>query len=880
MQTNRLTFQNQDESFTTGTNTATQGACVIKASKGLNIPQYIQKGDTNTLLNLFGAPSSTYPGVQEALDYLNYYSLWISAPGGAGSYFGGSYLTTLGSLEPFYNVNEDATGAPSVNFLTSVSSGNGSPLAGSSATALAGDKSYISVTNIPSQFFIGANLSGVILHFTRSNGTAATVNYVVNSASSLLTVNGITYGTISANSITLNASSTYVDTTSTYYDLDFTNTLTNPNFENSGYKVQWIYNIQSYVCMAIYQNSPRSIPGTFSLATPFAVDTRQLIYPQYQATFQITAGGGALIGPSTSFSFTVCGVPLSFITPNTGTGSTITTAPSLVTAIQVAMAQVYIPGYTFVYSGSSIVITYTNTVATPSLVLNTTGTGFDTAFAVTYQFTGTSSTAVNGVVTLSGINQTVSGVTTSASLVTQIGSTFTSIFPSYTFNTSQSALGQLTILYPTYIVVPPSLSLGSAFVGYGNSVYAQSIIPLGIVKTNTNYNTVTFTYSELSYTGNTYNYTTTISPDNTKTDLSGNSLYASTVLAGNNFLGSISYQPLYNLISGYSWGVKSTTLEGVRYISSSSYSPSTLGNVLNLGWSEMSLPSMQNTVKVFFEPECVPSLVPTLASLRETTYPFSTFITGIRVSDGVTTSPSAVSGVVNNILAVRSTYPDLTGLAYYCNEFYMSENYNATSYWNIPLGSIASMLSLIIDSRLGGAAPMYTNEGTSPAVGGQLNKVVVKQKYNFGADNLDILDSNGINPIILDTFYGLMITSQKTAQSSLNLTDWSYIGHQMAFDLFESELKLNVMIPQLGKLIDNYHMNLRSTQAQLLLNKRLAGATAIWSDGKVYVSEVNTPATLAQNNFMIKIRVKVTPFSEYVTLIFSNVGQTSSVSVT
>ena len=123
-----------------------------------------------------------------------------------------------------------------------------------------------------------------------------------------------------------------------------------------------------------------------------------------------------------------------------------------------------------------------------------------------------------------------------------------------------------------------------------------------------------------------------------------------------------------------------------------------------------------------------------------------------------------------------------------------------------------------------------------------------------------------------------MMTSQKTAQSALNITDWSFLGHQMSFDLFEAEVRQAVMLPQIGKLIDPYHMQMRKSQTQTLLNKRLTGPTAIWNAGQVYVQEVNTPETMAQNNFMIKVRVQVTPFSEIVTLIFNNVSQTSSVS--
>ena len=110
MQSNRLIFQNVNSSFSVGIQTNITGATVIRASKGTNFPQLVNKGDTQTFLNLFGAPSSQYPGVQEALDFLQNYSLWVSAPGGnvpsvsQTSYYGGVYLTTLGSIEPLYQV--------------------------------------------------------------------------------------------------------------------------------------------------------------------------------------------------------------------------------------------------------------------------------------------------------------------------------------------------------------------------------------------------------------------------------------------------------------------------------------------------------------------------------------------------------------------------------------------------------------------------------------------------------------------------------------------------------------------------------------------------------------------------------------------------------
>jgi hypothetical protein len=218
----------------------------------------------------------------------------------------------------------------------------------------------------------------------------------------------------------------------------------------------------------------------------------------------------------------------------------------------------------------------------------------------------------------------------------------------------------------------------------------------------------------------------------------------------------------------------------------------------------------------------------------------------------------------------------MTGLAVYCNEFLIRENFSGTDFWAIPLGSVGKMLCNIMTQKLGGWAPMFTN--TSQGIGGVLPGVnIKKQKYTFSADQLDELDRANINPIIFDIYYGVMMTSQKTCQSPQILTDWSFLGHQMAFDMFKKEIRTNVMIPQIGKPIDNFHMDLRKVQAEALLTRRLVGATSIWDSGKVEVQEVNSPETKMANKFIIKIRVKVNPFAEEVELVFNNIGQTSEV---
>ena len=888
MVTNRLKFQNIDQSFTTGTNTVIQGGTVIKASKGLTIPQYVQQGDTQTFLNLFGTPSAQYPGVQEALDYLATYSLWVSAPAGAGSYIGGTYFTTLGSMESFYQVAEDSSGGAAPNYMTTVQSGDSSPLSGKSVVS-ALVSGPITVTGIPSQFFIPANVTGIILTYTRSDYTIATVTYTVSGTTLTAANTGAPgTGTISqtGTNISLTAVPGYAVTvgTTTYNDLNFAVTLPASNLS-----VQWVYNIQPYVCLALAQNSPRATTGTVFLNSPTAVDTRQIIYPSYTSTFVIT-GSGTLTG---NFGFSIAGTPI------IGTFSGSPATPTAVAnAMSTAMAGMYLPGYTIDFASSPLIkITYQGNYIQPTIVLTSGFTGYAVSQTVTYSLTGSGTVPISSPFTIGGYN-TVIGTVTPYNSIDLVGAALVTAINALSltgWGTASYLSGVITIIYPATLTVAPSLALGTGFSTYATAMASNPNSPNGVSKINPYYNTVTFTYSELAYTGGvsagtTYTRTFTISPDTTKVDPSGTSLYAGTVLANNNYLrayttyGGLIFQPLSSLVTGYQWNVGGSQMAGVRYVSTLingvtiGYAAA-LGAVLATGWNAISIPATQNVVNIFFDPEGDSTTVPALMyNLRSTSFPFSTFITGVRVVNDVATSPSLVASAVNAIVTARgSSFPTSTGLAYYCNEFWMTESYNSTSYWGMPMGSIAAMLSRIMDFRIGGAAPMFTNEG-SPAVGGQLNKAVIRQKYNFDATSLDTLDSAGVNPIILDTYYGLMMTSQKTAQSALNITDWSFLGHQMSFDLFEAEVRQAVMLPQIGKLIDPYHMQMRKSQTQTLLNKRLTGPTAIWNAGQVYVQEVNTPETMAQNNFMIKVRVQVTPFSEIVTLIFNNVSQTSSVS--
>lgn len=835
MQTNRLIFINVDQSASTPQPSAITGFAVVKAPRGTIVPQFFPKQSTSSLLQWLGAPSSTYPGIQEVIDFNQLYGLWVSAPGGnvtgsvlnglglapsaypqfiwnAGpgiatnlySYFGGVYVTTLGSLEPFYQVSEDITGNPVLNYKTLIAAGDLiSPFSNTTLIPTYGSSSVTS-DKLNNAYFVPSNISGVILTYPRSDGTTAVINYVFHTGSSTNLDAIQPDGTVRATAATVAASGTgyskitfastpaYVN--GTYNDLNFTGALDTylTSLPAGSISVQWILDITAYTIMALNQSSPRQYTGTFKLNF---IDTRATVFATSVSTAYTV---GVSSPPATAGNVVICGQTFNI------TGAPLANA----NALAAYLGTLTVPGYTFSYTSGAV---FTVTTTTPSQL-------------------------------------------------------------------------------PPSLYIPPVGGLGGA-------TFTPATTNTGASLANPNYNTMSFTYTETYYGSQTFSKTYLVSTNTIGTDAYGNNIYAGNVLAGNTFIQA-NIAPLlqfYNTAATISvypgtlpvvWVPQTQTFSGVRAVASSlfngsefggGYAPNTgmLDSLLQAGWALAANTDYQNTL-IFFDPEADPNIGTNFSTLRSGPYQFSTFITAIHVSNGIPTGQTDLNAAVTAIVNARSTYPNLTGLAYYCNEFLQTEQYNGTSYYYTPIGSVASMLALIMDTKLGGAAPMFTNEG-NPSIGGQLDKAVKKQKYAFDAGSLDTLDAAGVNPIILDPFYGLMITSQKTAQSPVQITDWSFLGHQMSFDLYRLAIKNTAMLPQIGKLIDTFHMNLRHQQVQTLLNARLTGPTAIWTAGTVEVETVNTADTKAQNIFVIKSRVKVTPFSEFVELVFINVGQQFSI---
>lgn len=246
----------------------------------------------------------------------------------------------------------------------------------------------------------------------------------------------------------------------------------------------------------------------------------------------------------------------------------------------------------------------------------------------------------------------------------------------------------------------------------------------------------------------------------------------------------------------------------------------------------------------------------------------------------VMTHKLAIAISPKNITKAEFTNPSkitVTGrskqTAQFAGEFQYYDAYTGKSFWMKPIGDVGLMCARIYDFKMGGWPPAWYNYND---MGGQLPRAVLKARWNFSDTATKIMDEKGINPIVYNSDDGLMVTSSKTTQDPNNLTDWSYLEHVMAFLLCKRDIRDQVMRQQIKKPIDDYWMGVRQTQVEAILAKRTTGSNKIWTKAVCDIAGVNTDITKAARKFIIYVKVKVTPFSEFVELQFENVGQTTN----
>lgn len=215
----------------------------------------------------------------------------------------------------------------------------------------------------------------------------------------------------------------------------------------------------------------------------------------------------------------------------------------------------------------------------------------------------------------------------------------------------------------------------------------------------------------------------------------------------------------------------------------------------------------------------------------------------------------------------------ITGRADYIGEFKVYDSYTGKYYWCMPIGDVGANLGRIMKEKLGGVAPAGPND--SKALGGGLARSVIEAKWHWKDSKLEELSKKGLNPITFEAGTGLQIRDHRTLQDPDNVTDWSYLGHSMSFDLCKREIRDQVMAPQLFKRINDYYFDIRQKQTDAILAKRLTGKDPIWTKAvcKIKDPAVNNETTKAQRNFVIRVDVWATPYSETVTLVFTTKAQ-------
>lgn len=254
--------------------------------------------------------------------------------------------------------------------------------------------------------------------------------------------------------------------------------------------------------------------------------------------------------------------------------------------------------------------------------------------------------------------------------------------------------------------------------------------------------------------------------------------------------------------------------------------------------------------------------------------------TGLRKAHNMSliVSPKNIDANVFKKVDTMTVEGRCRGSIQYCQEIEFKDKNTRKKYYACPIGAMSAMIMRIKERALGALQADWLNNNN---MGGQIEEFFIgrtprKARWDFTDEDTKVMDSKGINPIVMDVDDGVMAVSSLTTE--LNAGDWCEIGHCSAFDECKREIRDKVMKPQLEKKINPFWMDVRERDTNDILKKWTGGADAAWAKGEVNIKDVNTDYTKAQRIFNIKVRVKVYPFSKWVKLTFINEAQTTTVS--
>lgn len=240
-------------------------------------------------------------------------------------------------------------------------------------------------------------------------------------------------------------------------------------------------------------------------------------------------------------------------------------------------------------------------------------------------------------------------------------------------------------------------------------------------------------------------------------------------------------------------------------------------------------------------------------TLRNTYQKYSSYLISLPSGETASTAITTKDGYsINN-----------RGLSFFWNYAKVKDTISGQKFWTSQIGKIGAKFAQM-DDIFNGGAPAWIDENGH---GGQLGPGAIEMEYDPSEDELELLDSNGINPVVIYPGYGVMVVSQKTGQSPNSLSDTSWIAHSRLFDYIISNILRGVLTFQIVKLNDEVHRRSAVSKAETLMDPILAAN--LLSDYKVQCDLSNNDAAArSARQFVFSLAVTVTPYSEEIVLKF------------
>jgi hypothetical protein len=285
------------------------------------------------------------------------------------------------------------------------------------------------------------------------------------------------------------------------------------------------------------------------------------------------------------------------------------------------------------------------------------------------------------------------------------------------------------------------------------------------------------------------------------------------------------------------------------------------GQMLVDGWEQFK-EFKKYPADIYFDVTADPLIPAEFAALRESAIPYRRFL----YPYPMTIRPSEITGPPN---VQNRGICAFWGSAYIMNLYEPTGNLLSTL-----MGEVASRYADARVLSFGGRAVAWGDENQ---VGVQHNQGrIVSFFYDAKEDEMQQLDKYRINPIVLNEFFGPMVASRRTTDTSD--TDYSYSDYSMLMDYAIERIIVEVLPYQLIKFNDDNHRAVVRAKAELILKPMTQVPNNVIRDYAIKCdSENNGDDVLTQQLFILTVAVKVTPKSEFIQFNFINSAQGGSV---